>query len=368
MLRRRPAKRTMSEMAAEFVPGIELARRLHHEVVGPLLDHELGDRGYASALLGPGSEVLGFDTARSTDHDWGPRLQIFLDPYAEERAAALRARIARRLPTAIAGHPTAITWHDGHVGAGVEIAELGRWLVCRLGADPRAGFGTGDWLATPTQSLAELAGGAVFHDPCGALAAVRSELAWYPPDVWRHALAGHWSRISEEEPFVGRTGEVGDELGSGLVAGRLVRDLVRLCLLLHRRYPPYSKWLGTAFARLPCAPTLTPLLTAALRAADRWDREALLGQAYRAVAELQNASGLHIPVDPTLRPFHNRPFWVLGAGRFADALLTAITDPQLAGRPALGTVDCYLDNTALLTDLPRVRAVAAVARAQGRMG
>lgn len=35
--------------------------------------------------------------------------------------------------------------------------------------------------------------------------------------------------------------------GSAVITARLARDLMRLCLLMDRRYPPYSKWLGTAF-------------------------------------------------------------------------------------------------------------------------
>lgn len=355
-------------MAAEFVPGIELARRLHADALGPLLARELGEQGYAAALIGPGSEVLGLDSARSTDHDWGPRLQVFPLPFDAARADRVRGLVAQRLPAAVAGHATAITWDDGHVGPGVEIADLGGWLRERLGTDPRAGFGAADWLATPTQALAEVVGGAVFHDPTGELAALRAQLAWYPLDPWRFVLAGLWARVGEEEPFVGRAGEAGDELGSALVAARLVRDLVRLCLLLHRRYPPYAKWLGSAFARLPVAPSLTPVLAGALAAGNRADREARLGQAYRAVAELQNASGLCPPIDPTLRPFHGRPFWVLGGARFADALLAALADPQLRALPRVGAVDCYLDSDLLLTDPARVRAVAAAATGAGRMG
>ena len=62
--------------------------------------------------------------------------------------------------------------------------------------------------------------------------------------MWRYVLACQWKRISQEEAFVGRCGEVGDELGSAVVAARLIRDVMRLVLLIERRYPPYSKWLG----------------------------------------------------------------------------------------------------------------------------
>jgi Domain of unknown function (DUF4037) len=47
--------------------------------------------------------------------------------------------------------------------------------------------------------------------------------------------------------------EIGDELGSRLVAARLAQDAVRLYFLQERRYASYGKWLGSAFARLNAA-------------------------------------------------------------------------------------------------------------------
>ena len=55
------------------------------------------------ALVGTGSEVLGYDTERSTDHDWGPRLQVFLSPSdVDSRGADL----AGHLPATFLGYPT----------------------------------------------------------------------------------------------------------------------------------------------------------------------------------------------------------------------------------------------------------------------
>jgi hypothetical protein len=84
-----------------------------------------------------------------------------------------------------------------------------------------------------------------------AVRPLRNRLGWYPDNVWRYLLAAQWTRIVQEEAFVGRAAEAGDELGSRLIAARLAREVMRLCLVLARRYPPYSKWLGTAFAALP---------------------------------------------------------------------------------------------------------------------
>ena len=73
---------------------------------------------------------------------------------------------------------------------------------------------------------------------------------------------------------------------------RLARDLMRLCLLMHRRYPPYSKWLGTAVARLPDTAGLTASLTAAISAGGWPAREPRLREAYETVVALHNELGL----------------------------------------------------------------------------
>jgi hypothetical protein len=127
--------------------------------------------------------------------------------------------------------------------------------------------------------------GEVFHDGLGDLGRIRTALAYYPRDIWLYVLASRWQRIAQEEAFVGRRGQIGDDLGATVVAARLIRDLMRHCLLMERRYPPYSKWLGTAFSRLDCARFLAPLLTSALRASDTAELQQRLAVAYEAIAE-----------------------------------------------------------------------------------
>src|SRR4051812_16033827 len=175
-------------------------------------------------------------------------------------------------------------------------------------------------------------------------------LAWYPDPVWRWLLGCQWRRLAQEEPFVQRTVEVGDELGSRVIAARLVRDVMRLALLIARRYAPYSKWLGTAFARLDHPDGLDRFLADALRAPGFEAREAALGMAYEAVARRFNQLGLVDPVDPELRQFHNRPARVLIAYRFADPVLASVTDPALRALPPIGGIDHVADTSDALTD------------------
>lgn len=177
--------------------------------------------------------------------------------------------------------------------------------------------------------------------------------------MWLYALSCQRKRISQEEAFVGRCGEVGDELGSAVVAARLVRELMRLVLLMHRRYPPYAKWLGSAFAGTPAAAGLTPHLGAALAAADWESRQAHLGHAHEQVAAWHNGLALTEAVDPRTRKYFGRPFRVLHAERFAEALGRRITDPQIRALPPTGAVDQFADSTDFLGDLRRTRAAVS---------
>jgi len=333
-----------------FVSGLELSAAFYAEAVAPLV----GEVPHAAGLLGWGSDVIGFDTSRSTDHGWGPRLQLFADA---DEVGPLRDVIATGLPDEFRGWPIRFGWDEVPVSDHVEIASLDEWLRSRLGFNPAEGMQLRDWLSTPQQILLELTAGAVFHDDSGELAAARETLAWYPDQVWLWLLACQWRRIDQEEPFVGRAAEVGDGLGSRVVAGRLVRDLMRLCFLLERRYAPYSKWLGSAFAKLDAHAEIAVALGDVLAANDYEQREAALVTVVQAVAARHNALGLTSAVDATVRNFHGRPFRVLGSSRFVEVCLDRVTDPWLKSLPPVGAIDQFSDSADVLSYPQRFREI-----------
>jgi Domain of unknown function (DUF4037) len=331
---------------SQFVPGIELSRAFYDDVVAPLIEGV----EHSAALLGTGSEVLGLDTARSTDHGWGPRLQVFVEA---AQVAPVRAAVADGLPDDFRGWPTRFGWDDIPVTHHVLVLPLDEWLRQRLGFDPRAGVRIEDWLATPQQILLEVTRGAVYRDDTGELERARQTLAWYPDDVWLWLLACQWRRIDQEEPFVGRAAEVGDELGSRVVAGRLVRDLVRLCFLLERTYAPYSKWLGTAFQELDAFASVGAPLLETLEADAFPAREDALVRAVQGVAALHNARGVTRTVDASVGLFHDRPYRVLGSGRFVDACIERVGDERLRALPLVGGVDQLMDSVDVLSEPTR---------------
>src|SRR4051794_30508038 len=97
----------MAEQASEFVNGLELSRLFYAEAVRPILETEFPGLVHSAALIGTGSEILGYDTARSTDHEWGPRLLFFLGWEEYDRhAAAIRDTLRARLPPRFRGYST----------------------------------------------------------------------------------------------------------------------------------------------------------------------------------------------------------------------------------------------------------------------
>jgi Domain of unknown function (DUF4037) len=348
--------------------GLELAERFYRDVVRPIA----AGTPHGAALLGDGSEVLGFDDEVSTDHSFGPRVQLFLPTGADPEP--LLRRLDAELPAAFGGLPVRFPAQDGEPPAHqVWVTTVRAYFAGALGGvDPLRGPTVADWLSMPWQRLATLTGGAVFADPAGELVAARDALSWYPPDVWRYVLAAQWLRIDQEEPFVGRSGGSGDELGSAVVAARLVRDQMRLAMLLERRYPPYSKWLGHAFTRLRLAAELHPAMARAL-VATRWpEREDAICRASEVLAAASNALGLYPdPPQPVRRPFHSRRIQVIGAGRFTEALLGSILDLEvrklIAGETRaggfqglIGSVDQFVDSTDVLSHPGRSRRARPV--------
>jgi hypothetical protein len=356
-----------------FIRGLELSSLFFEQAVRPLLAQHFPKLTYSAARLDYGSDVLGFDTPQSRDHHWGPRLALYLDERDLHLKDAIHHALANHLPLKIAGYPTHFTFNidaDAMTPAashpikhGVDITTVSQFFLDYTGFDATRTLSEVDWLLIPSQRLATIASGRIFHDDLGTLTSARAQLGWYPQDVWLYILASQWRRIDQEQPFTARTGDVGDEIGSRLVASRQVRDMMRLAFLMERRHAPYIKWFGTACARLSCATRLLPIFHDISKATDWKQREEHLCRAWLIVQELHNALHITPPLEVRIGHFFSRPYRVPHAGRFVDALQEAITSPAVRAFPKhLGSIDQWCDNTDVLEDAQRCRSFATLFR------
>lgn len=341
--------------------GIELSRRFYFELVRPWLQVDAPHLQHAAALIGYGSELLGFDDETSRDHNWGPRVHLYVERSAfDAHAERLVRQFSTVVPTHFLGEP--IGWRSrphppangkaavGSLDHGLEIHTLEGVLEGALALTSLDGLGPLQWLGLPEQRLLAFTSGAVFHDDGNRLTQARAALAYFPRDVWLYKIACQWRRLAEEQAFVGRAGQVGDDLGSRVIAGRLVRDVMRMGFLLERRYAPYAKWFGSAFVRLPLARALSPLLERALQAEHWQERGEALASAYLVLAQRQLADGIGDSVTPLIGPYHERPFATINADDLIAATMRAIEDPQVTQLPVIGSVDQISDHTPVLVD------------------
>lgn len=332
--------------------GCELALAYYEQVVAPIIDARWPDLPYAAARLGSGSEVIGLDDDLSRDHDWGLRLNLLVP---NGLVVDVDRHLDANLPDEWAGRPTrfAVTW-DASVRHRVLVDTAQGLGLGRLGVDATTELSTTDWLSLTGQSVLEVTAGDVFVDCDGALGGIRRRLEWYPDDLWRYVIATDWARIAQELPFVGRSASRGDDLGSRVIATRLVHVAMHLAHLLERRWPPYAKWFGTSFAGLPGIEALANALAAATEATDWRRREAGLAAALGVLAARQAQVGLPSLADPVAQ-FWDRPF--LGVREeIIEGLEESICDPQVRALPrGVGSAEQHSENVDVLVHAARRR-------------
>lgn len=349
---------------SKFIPGLKLSEMFYQEAVKPILDTEFPSLSYSAALMGSGSEVLGFDTSQSMDHHWGPRVQLFLrEQDYEQHKDKVEKVISEKLPYTFHDIPTNFGNPDtigvqlleeinsGPVSHRVRVGTIGSFFQSVLAFNPYNEITVSDWLVFPEQHLLSVTSGKVFHDGLGKLEKMRDKFQYYPHDVWLYILSCQWTKISQEEAFVGRCGEVGDELGSRLIANRIIQFLMKLCFLMDKQYSPYYKWFGTGFSRLEIAPKLIPIFNQVQSATTWKEREKYLSQAYEIIAERHNSLNITVPLETKVSSYHERPYLVIHADQFAEKIKKAITDEAVKKviKRNIGSVDQFIDSTDVLS-------------------
>ncbi len=352
----------------KFIPGLKLSEFFFQEAVQPTLTDAFPSLVYSAARLEWGSDVIGYDTPMSMDHGWGPKVTLYLhEEDFQTHHEEIDHHLANHLPFEVHGFPTHFgePLQDGGRMAQktdypihhmVTITTPARFFADYLGVDIRQPLDPVTWLTIPQQHLLTVRAGRIYHDGLGTLSDLRQQFHWYPQDLWLYLMANQWQRISQEEAFLGRAGSVGDELGSRLVAARLIQDLMRLAFLMEKQFAPYHKWFGIAFAELDTSSGLTPIFNAVLNSQDWKTRESHLCEAYLLMIRQHNALGVTPTIKAEVSSYHQRPFLVSQADRFVNALLEQIDDPDVkALPPRLGSIDQISNNTNVLDEIKRCR-------------
>lgn len=227
--------------------GISLSAAFFHDCVLPLLrlSFSPGVHAVSAAILGDGSEVLGYDDEISQDHNFSPRVLLFLEDESYDRfGPALRDDLRNALPASYRG--TALLWSECRQA--LDVVPMRRFFHRYLDLHelPRTAVA---WLRCEEQRLLELTAGKVFHDPGGRLSEIRQRLHFYPPEVRLFLLRLAFTRLSEcagAERSIRRD----DRLALHAYTAYFTLFAIKAAHLIERRYCPYHKWMARSLQDL----------------------------------------------------------------------------------------------------------------------
>jgi hypothetical protein len=334
-----------------FIPGMELSRKFYSEAVEPIIRNSFPSLKYAAGLIDYGSDVLGYDTKVSQDHQWGPRLSLFL---SEEDISGVGGKLdnvlSENLPATFYGYSTSFSGtkedyirhmeisEKGNIKHIIRIHTLEEFIQQHLGIDIHEKINDLNWLLFPQQKLLTIRKGQLFHDDLHANE-IKQKLEYYPNDIWYYLMACEWNKINVEEAFVGRCGDVNDDIGSRLIASRIIQSIMTICFFQEKNYMPYSKWFGTAFNELKSAKTLNKVFKGILNARNWKTREHYLSEAYIYIAKQHNLLQITKYIEPCIQKYYSRDYKVIFADRFANELFSSITDDTIRNINKIGSID-----------------------------
>ena len=311
--------------------------------------------------MGYGSDVLGYDDAVSTDHMWGPRFYLFL----EEKDICLQDKLMdlfeTTLPYVYKGFSVNFSkpnqndngvrqpeYKDrGCVSPLIWIYTIDEFVKEYLGAMP---INELEWLSISEHRLLGFTAGKLFIDMLN-ITEIRNKLSFYPHDVKLYLIASQWAIIAEEQAFVRRCSDCGDELGSRIVCSRIVERLMRLCFLYENQYAPYSKWFGRGFRELSVDKKIYDELEMAISANTIQERERHLVNAQVLVAHLHNESAISEPCEILVQKYYGRDIDVIFTDHIAEKVKDKISNATLKQCPLIGSLS-QIGNLCEVSDNP----------------
>ncbi len=348
--------------------GLALCEKFYRDCVAPILVERcpfLGQR-YTAALIGWGSDVTGNDDEISRDHEWGPRLLLFVPDALQDCIEETSRMLNRWIPPRFEGFHT--HWRlnreigslvPSETGAvNIQISTCDDYLRRTIGVTvPQTDL---DWLLIPENKLFELTSGEIFYDFEDMLENRLTPFRrYYPADVWKYRVAYLWQRLGWNYDLIGLNLLRGEILSAYVALNRVVAPLIQLTSALHRSYAPcYAKWVGRELGKLsPAAREIGKRLAGLYRS----EIGSVPGAVYEIAGlllRLQNeADGL--PKITPERPAYDRGFSDLDFQAIADTVFASISG-RLKELPLYGAPDQYLTNEDFLLDtaiLQRFRAV-----------
>lgn len=229
-------KTLQQEVPCHRQTGLELGRELAHQVAQ---DIELNLPDLAPymclALVGTGSECLGFDDAISEDHDFTKRCQLFLpaDIYETNK---------ERLQS----------YFKNYAYGTVQVECISEFYQ-RYTLYPEGPQCEKEFRRVPQDLLCTATNGEVFLDNFGSFTHIRQRLlAYYPEDIHLRKIAYELNQLAQSGQYnLPRMLQRDDTIAASLALHQFVHHYMLLVHLFNKSYAPFYKWLYRHSCTLP---------------------------------------------------------------------------------------------------------------------
>ena len=216
--------------------GIELGRELAHYVAQDIELNMPDISPYLClALVGTGSECLGYDDAISEDHDFTKRCQLFLpdDIY-------------------ISNKDKLSSYFANYAHGQVQVENILHFYK-RYTLYPEGPQSLSEYRRVPQDLLCIATNGEVFLDNFGAFTTIRQRLlTYYPEDIRLRKIAYELNQIAQSGQYnLPRMVQRNDTVAAHLARSKFTQHYMLIVHLLNRFYAPFYKWLYRHTCALP---------------------------------------------------------------------------------------------------------------------
>lgn len=224
--------------------GLELSRRYYNEVCRPAIKKHFGStiEKMAFGLVGDGSECYGFDDEISQDHDFGPRMMIWVNPDDFNLFGLELQSLISKLPKKFLGFDGVNTSLYGEGREGVFTVNGFYKKFTGLDHPPSA---INEWRRIPEINLSLATNGEVFDDPSGEFTEYRNRLlAFYPEDLRLKMMAARCMKMAQSGQYnYERSIRRKEYVAARMAVAEFTDSAVSMIFLMNKRYKPFYKWM-----------------------------------------------------------------------------------------------------------------------------
>jgi hypothetical protein len=232
--------------------GLELSRSYYLEICRPAIEDsfEGSVNKMAFGLVGDGSECYGFDDEISQDHDFGPRIMVWLTPQDFDDFGGRLQEFILNLPRNFSGYNGVNTSQYGEGREGV--FTIPGFYKRFIGMDHPPST-VSEWRTLPEPNLSLATNGEVFSDPPGKFTEFRNALLkGYPEDLRLKMMAARCMKMAQSGQYnYARSLKRGELVAAQMAASEFIDSTISLIYLMNKRFKPFYKWMHRGLRGLP---------------------------------------------------------------------------------------------------------------------